>query len=122
MARVFHFSREGAVGIVEESTVSCRGVWWCVAVAQTAVNIAAPGEDVALSEHATVHLLPAYTVMLDHGLVRHTKGSLGSMAPVCGVQAYRVLVESFGGAAEGEEALRVEIGENEDENVEREIS
>jgi hypothetical protein len=31
-------------------------------------------------------------------------------------------VESLGGAAEGEEALRVEIGKNEDENVEREIS
>jgi hypothetical protein len=78
------------VGIVEVSTtaegvMSCRGVWWCVAVSQTAVDIAAPGKDVALSEHATVHLLPAYTVMLDHGLVRHTKGSLGGMAPVCGV-------------------------------------
>jgi hypothetical protein len=30
-------------------------------------------------------------------------------------------VESLGGAAEGEEALRVEIGKDEDENIERKV-
>ena len=40
-------------------------------------------------------------------------------APICRVQADRGLLERFASAAEGEEALRVEVRKYEDQNIER---
>lgn len=74
-----------------------------------------------LCEHAPVHLLPACAVMLDYGLIRHAEGCLGGMAPVGGIQTDRVLVEGLASAAQGEEALCVQVGEYEYKDVEWKI-
>ena len=85
------------------------------------MRVAAPGEDAALGEHAAVHLLPAHAVMLHDGLIRDAESGAGLVAPVGGIEAYRGLLEAFACAAEGEEALRVEVREDEDKDVEGQV-
>jgi hypothetical protein len=85
------------------------------------VRVAALGEDAAPGEHAAKHLLPALAIILHDGLVGHAEGGAGLVTPIRGVEAYRGLVEDFACAAEGEEALRVEVREDEDEDIEGQV-
>jgi hypothetical protein len=59
--------------------------------------------------------------MLHDGLIGDAEGGAGLVAPVGGIEAYRGLLESFACAAEGEEALCVQVREDEDEDVEGEV-
>lgn len=59
--------------------------------------------------------------MLYNWLVGYSEGTTRSKAPVCGVETYRGLVKTFAGAAEREEALRIQIRKDEDEYVEGEV-
>ena len=92
-----------------------------VAVSQTIVRIAAPGEDTALREHAAIHLLPADAIVLHDRLVGNAEGSAGLVAPISGIKSYRGLMEAFTGAAESKEALRVQVGEDKDQDVEGQV-
>jgi hypothetical protein len=85
------------------------------------MRVVAPSEDAALREHSAVHLLPADAIMLHDRLVWDAEGGAGLVAPVRGIEAYRGLLESFACAAESEEALCVQVREDEDEDVEGEV-
>lgn len=85
------------------------------------MTIATPGIHTALREQPPVHLLPAVTVMLDDWLVRHAEGATCGEAPVRRVESNRRLLEALAGAAEGKEALRVQIWEDEYEYVEGQV-
>ena len=78
-----------------------------VAMTQPAMRVASPGEDMALGEQATVHLLPADAVMLYDRLIGHSESAARSKAPVCGIESYRGLLERFACATESEETLRI---------------
>jgi hypothetical protein len=49
------------------------------------MRVVAPCIYAALGEHATVHLLPAITVMLYDWLVRYAEGRSGEITPVRGI-------------------------------------
>lgn len=86
-------------------------------VAQTVVRVAAPGVHAALREKAFVEPLPAETVRLHNGLVWHAEGGAGGMAPIVRVEADVRLLEGSAGAAEGEETPGVQVGEDQNEDV-----
>lgn len=90
-----------------------------IAMAETTVGIVTPGIDATLSKQPTVHLLPAYAIMLDDRLIRYAEGTTCREAPIRGVELDRRLLECFAGAAEGEEALGIEVGKNQDEDIQR---
>jgi hypothetical protein len=116
---VSHLLREGAsrIEVPRASRAYHAGHSWqygeviwialLEAMSQAVMRVVAPGEDVALREHPTVHLLPANAIVLHDGLVGDTEGDASLVAPVSGIESYRGLVEGFTCAAEGEEALRV---------------
>lgn len=70
-----------------------------VAVAQSCVTVASPGEDPGLGQQAAVHVLPPGAVMLDDGLVGHAEGAAGGVPPVRGLELYRGLLQRLAGAA-----------------------
>lgn len=86
------------------------------------MSIASPGKDAALGEQAPVHLLPAVAVMLHDGLVGYSKGAARGKAPICRVESYRGLLERGAGAAEGEEAFRVQVRKDKHEDIQRKLS
>jgi hypothetical protein len=59
--------------------------------------------------------------MLHNRLIRHSESAACGMAPIGGVKAYRVLMKGPASTAESEKALRIEIWEHENEDVQREV-
>lgn len=59
--------------------------------------------------------------MLHDWLVWYPKDTACGEAPVRGIESYRGLLESLASAAKRKEALRVQVREHEDKDVERQI-
>ena len=86
-------------------------------MAQTGFLVVAPGHHAALHEHALVELLPSFTVVLDHRLVRYSESGSHNGRPEGGfVEEFR-LVERFAGRCEREERVRVKVGKDEEEDL-----
>jgi hypothetical protein len=59
--------------------------------------------------------------VLHDRLVGDAEGTASCVGPICRIKTYRVLLESFACGAEGQEAFCIEIGEYEDEDVQRQV-
>lgn len=78
---------------------------YCFVVVAAGV-LAYPCIDTALGEQATVHLLPANTIMLNYRLVGDSESTTSGKAPICWVKSYRWLLKRLACAAKCKEAAR----------------
>ncbi|KAI8932025.1 hypothetical protein NX059_010919 [Plenodomus lindquistii] len=60
--------------------------------------------------------------MLYNWLIRDSESAAGRKTPVCWVKSYRRLLKCFARTTQREKASGIQIWEDEDQNIEREIS
>lgn len=111
--RVFHLDREPAGAPIlpprhgwdggDARSVDARGHEAAsiggIAMAQSRVAVAPPGEDAGLGEQAAVHVLPPGAIVLNDGLVGHSEGAAGGLSPVRGLEPNRGLLQGLAGGA-----------------------
>ena len=85
------------------------------------MTVVAPSVDMTLSYHASIQLLPPYAIVLDDWLIGYTESTASSETPVSWVKSNRGLLERLACAAEGKEALRIEVWEYKDKDVQWKI-
>lgn len=80
---------------VAEATVSVVTLYQLVQSIGRFAMQAYPCEHAALGEEPTIHLLPAYAIVLHNWLIWDPEGTPGRKAPVCGIKSYRRLLKRF---------------------------
>ena len=85
------------------------------------MTVVAPSVLMTLSYHASIQLLPPYAIVLDDWLIGYTESTASSETPVSWVKSNRGLLERLACAAEGKEALRIEVWEYKDKDVQWKI-
>ncbi len=91
--------------------------------AQGSSIVVTPCKNLGLGKHTPIKGAPSLPISLDDWLVGHTEGVLGEVAPVCwGVSELFVIIKRTRGAAKGQKIESREIGNYEEDDVEREAS
>ena|ERR1700712_2505330 len=85
------------------------------------MRILAPSIDAALSKKALVQSLPVPAICLNTGSIWYAEFGSCGMTPVARFEADIGVIEGLTCCAEGEEALGIEVGKDEDEDVERKV-
>ena len=85
------------------------------------MRIAAPCVDSTLRKQTPIERLPPRPISLGDWLIRHAEGRTSGMTPVTVVEADVGLLESLACPAEGKETAGVEVGKNDQEDVEGQV-